>query len=67
MAGNAGGGKLGSHGNKAILLSHARGWSHHYSLSPPTGQHGQLSNREVKCVMHSTTEQDPTQGAPFSD
>ena len=30
-----------------ILLSHARGWSHHHSLSFPTGQHWRLSNREA--------------------
>ena len=33
---NAHGGKPGSHGSQAILLSHARGWSHHRSLSPHT-------------------------------
>ena len=44
--GNACGGKPGSHGSKATLLSHAWGWSHHHSLSLPTGQHRQLSSRE---------------------
>ena len=47
VVGNACGGKLGSHGSKAILLSHVLGWSHHHSLSPPTGQPPQLHNREA--------------------
>jgi len=47
VVGNAGGGKAGSHGGKVMLLSHARGWSHHHSISPLTHQHGQLSNREA--------------------
>ena len=45
VVGNAHGGKLGSHGSKAILL--CRRWSHHHSLSLPTGQHQQLNNREA--------------------
>ena len=45
--GNAGGEKLGSHGRKAILLSQPWGWSHHHSLSLPTGQHQQSNNREA--------------------
>ena len=32
IVGNASGGKPGSHGSKAILLSHVSGWSHHQSL-----------------------------------
>ena len=44
---NACGGKLGSHGSKAILLSHAWEWSHHHSLSLPTRQHRQVNNREA--------------------
>ena len=47
VVGKACGGKPGSHGSQAILLSHARGWSHHHSLSPPTRQHRQLNNREA--------------------
>ena len=44
---NACEGKPGSHGSKVILLSHEQGWSHHHSLSPPTGKHLQLNNREA--------------------
>ena len=33
VMGNACGGKLGSHGSKAILLSHEYGVEYHYSLS----------------------------------
>ena len=33
--GHACGGKPGSHGSKAILLSHARGWSHHLPTAWP--------------------------------
>ena len=47
MVGNAGGEKLGSHGRKAILLSHPWGWSHHHSLSLPIGHYLQLNNREA--------------------
>ena len=47
VVGNACGGKPGSHGSKAVLLSHMQGWSHHHSLSLPRGQHGQLNNREA--------------------
>jgi len=36
VVGKACGGKSGIHGNKGVLLSHARGWSHHHSLSLPT-------------------------------
>ena len=45
VVGNACGGKLGSHGSKAILLSQRRGWSPHHSLSPHTSQ--PLNNREA--------------------
>ena len=47
VVGNACGGKPSSHGSKAILLSHARGWSPNRSLSLPTCQHQQLNNREA--------------------
>ena len=43
MVGSACGGKPGSHGSKAILLSQHSGWSHHHSLSLPTSQHWQNS------------------------
>ena len=43
---NACGGKPGSHGSKAILLSHARGWSHHRSLSLHV-PHRQLNSRDA--------------------
>ena len=45
VVGNACGGKPGSQGSKAILLSQRRGWSHSFTL--PTCQHQQLNNREA--------------------
>jgi len=45
VVGNVCGGKPGSHGSKAILLSRAEGWCHHHSLSLHT--HQQLNNREA--------------------
>ena len=42
IVGNAYGRKLGSHGSKAILLSHTRGWRHHHSLAPP--QHASIGS-----------------------
>ena len=47
VVGNACGGKPGSHGSQAILLSHVWGWSHHHSLSPPTCQPPELNSREA--------------------
>ena len=48
VVGNAGGGKPGSHGSKAILLSPTRrGWSHHHSLSLSMCQNRQLNNRKA--------------------
>ena len=47
VVGNTCGGKPGSHGNKAIMLSREWGWSHHHSLSLLTHQHWQLKNREA--------------------
>ena len=45
-----------------------RGWSHHHSLSPhtPASAAEQQRGWPIKCLMHWTTEQDPTQGAPVS-
>ena len=53
VEGNACGGKPGSYGSKAILLSHVWGWSHHHSLPLPTCQHWQLNNRgwPIRCLM----------------
>ena len=48
------GGKLGSRGGRALLLSRGQGWSHYWSLSLPTYQHWQLTNRER-----------PPRGRPF--
>ena len=56
VVGKACGGKPGSRGSKAILLSHARGWSHHHSLSLPTWQHWRLNNREAGPSNASCTE-----------
>ena len=47
IMGNAYGGNPGSHGSKAILLSHAWGRSHHHSLSLSPRQHQQLNSREA--------------------
>ena len=46
VAGNAFGGKPGSHGGRAMLLSHTQRAEPHWSLSLPTRQHWQLTNRE---------------------
>ena len=45
VVGKACGGKPGSHGSKAILLS--KGWSPHHSLSFLIHQHRQLNNRKA--------------------
>ena len=50
----ASGGKPGSRGGRALLLSRVQGWSHYWSLSLPTCQHWQLTNRER-----------PQRGQPF--
>ena len=64
--GNACGGKLGSHGSKAILLSHTWGWSHHYSLSLPTCQLWQLNNREAGQMPDTGNYREgPHPGRPF--
>ena len=65
VVGNACGGKPGSHASKAILLSHAWGWSHHQSLLS-TGQHRELNNR----LAHQTSDAlnyrvEPHPGCPF--
>ena len=59
--GIASGGKPGSHGRKAMLLSHTWGWSHHHSLSLPTGQHWQLKSRQAgpSNVMHELQSRIP--------
>ena len=48
MVGNACGGKPGSHGSQLILLSHACGWGHHYSLSLSLSLHTPASEAEQR-------------------
>ena len=53
VVGNACGGKPGSRGSKAILLSHVRGWSHHHSLSPP---HASIGSLTIERLAHQTPD-----------
>ena len=73
VAGNAFGGKPGSHGGRAILLSHTQRVEPHWSLSFPTHQRWKLTNRErtqrgwpFEWLMCRAWEQDASQGDPLS-
>ena len=70
MVGNACGGKLGSHGSKVILVSHAKQVEpspHPLSPHTPASAAEQERGWRIKHLMHWTTRQDPTQGAALSD
>ena len=65
--GNACGGKLGSHGSKAILLSLTRsGWSYNHSLCLPTCLLQQLNNRLAHQMPDTLNYRvGPHPGCPF--
>ena len=68
MLGNAGGGKPGSYGSKAILLSHMQ-WvepsPQSLSLDTPASAAEQWRGWPITHLLHSSTEQDPSQGGPL--
>ena len=68
--GNTFGGKQGSHGSKAVLLSHAQAVGHHCSLSFPTHLCWRLTDRErpqrgqiFECLICGANKRIPARGA----
>ena len=65
LVGNACGGKLGAMEARRYCWVTHRGSSHHRSLSPHASIGSWIIDGSIKHLMHWTTEQDPTQGAPL--